>query len=146
MLSDKRNSITTRAMGSISSLFNIASSRDVPFCQPLQLQYSHYGCTKAYLGSSLFLISFSSTMAHRWQFVLAPLISPQYCSFGEILWQKKPSYNSKHPLFSYSFSFDCGHALLICVALIKGHMQAFWITYHIVSYSTVVLYIGIMKV
>ena len=63
MPSDKRNSITTRAMGSISSLFNIASSRDVPFRQPLvlQLQYSHHGSTKAYLCSPLFLIPFSTT-------------------------------------------------------------------------------------
>ena len=35
-------------MGFISSLFNIASSRDVPFRQPLQLQCSHHGSTKAY--------------------------------------------------------------------------------------------------
>jgi len=31
MPSDKHNSITTKAMGLISSLFNIASSQDVPF-------------------------------------------------------------------------------------------------------------------
>ena len=31
MPSDKRNSITTRAIGLISSLFNVTSSRDVPF-------------------------------------------------------------------------------------------------------------------
>ena len=61
MPSDKRNSITTRAMGSISSLFNIASSQGVPFCQPLQLQYSHHGSTKAYLCFSLFFIPFSTS-------------------------------------------------------------------------------------
>ena len=33
MPSDKRNSITAKAMGLISSLFNVASSRDVPFHQ-----------------------------------------------------------------------------------------------------------------
>ena len=49
MPSDKRNSITAKAMGLISSLFNVASSRDVPFRQPLQLQSSHHGFTKAYL-------------------------------------------------------------------------------------------------
>ena len=48
-------------MGSISSLFNITSSRDVPFHQPLQLQYLHHGSTKAYLCSPLFLIPFSTT-------------------------------------------------------------------------------------
>ena len=68
MPSDKHNSITTRAMGLISSLFNVASSRDVPFCQPLQLQYSHHGSTKAYLCSW-----FLSTLPHKWWFVIAPL-------------------------------------------------------------------------
>ena len=51
MPSDQRNPITTRAMGSISSLVNVASSQDVPFRQPLQLQCSHHGSTKAYLCS-----------------------------------------------------------------------------------------------
>ena len=43
MPSDKRNLITTKA---ISSLFNIALSRDVPFHQLQQLQCSHHGSTK----------------------------------------------------------------------------------------------------
>jgi len=60
MPSDKRNSITTKAMGLISSLFNVASSRDVPFCQPLQLQCSHHGSTKAYLCSPLICSPFLS--------------------------------------------------------------------------------------
>ena len=34
MLSAKRNSTMEKAMGSISLLLNIASCRDVPFCQP----------------------------------------------------------------------------------------------------------------
>jgi len=48
------------------ALFSVSPNptRDVPFRQPLQLQYSHHGSTKAYLCSSLFLISFSTTMAH----------------------------------------------------------------------------------
>ena len=61
MPSDKRNLITTWAMGSISSLFKVTSSRDVPFRQPLQLQYSHRGSTKAYPCPPLFLIPFSTT-------------------------------------------------------------------------------------
>jgi len=68
MPSDKRNSITTKAMGLISSLFNIASSRDVPFRQPLQLQFLHHGSTKAYLCSP-----FLSPPPHMRQFVVAPL-------------------------------------------------------------------------
>jgi len=61
MPSDKWNSITTKAMGLISSLFNIASSQDVPFCQPLQLQCLHHGSNKAYLCSPLFSIPFLTT-------------------------------------------------------------------------------------
>jgi len=68
MPSDKRNSITTRAMGSISSLFNVTSSLDVPFCQLLQLQYFHYGSIKAYLCSW-----FLCPLPHRWKFVVASL-------------------------------------------------------------------------
>ena len=52
---DKCNSITAKAIGLISSLFNVASSGDVPFCQPLQLQCSYHGSTKAHLCSALFL-------------------------------------------------------------------------------------------
>jgi len=47
-------------MGLISLLINVASSRDVPFCQPLQLQCLHHGSTKTYLYSPLFLIPFST--------------------------------------------------------------------------------------
>jgi len=43
-------------MDLISSLFNVASSRDVPFHQPLQLQCLHHGSTKAYLCSPFVLI------------------------------------------------------------------------------------------
>ena len=60
MPSDKRNSITAKAMGLISSLFNVASSRDMPFHQPLQLQCLHHRSTKAYL-CSLFVIPFPTT-------------------------------------------------------------------------------------
>ena len=73
MPSDKRNSITAKAMGLISSLFNVASSWDVPFCQPLHLQCSRHGSTKAYLCSP-----FLSRLPSRWQFAVAPL-----CGFME---------------------------------------------------------------
>ena len=69
----KHNSITTKVMGLISSLFNIASSRNVPFCQPLQLQCLHHGSTKAYLCSP-----FLSSLLCRWWFAVAPL-----CGFME---------------------------------------------------------------
>jgi len=62
MPTDKHNSITAKAIGLISSLFNVASSRDVPFHQPLQLQCSYGGSTKAYLCSPLFSIPFSTTV------------------------------------------------------------------------------------
>ena len=56
MPSNKRNSIMAIATGLISSLFNVASSRDVPFRQP---QCSHHGFTKNYLCSPLYSIPFS---------------------------------------------------------------------------------------
>ena len=45
MPSDKCSLITAIATASISSLFNIASSGNVPFCQPQQLQCLHHGFT-----------------------------------------------------------------------------------------------------
>ena len=62
MPSDKRNSIMAIATGLISSLFNVASSRDVPFCQPQQLQCSYHGFTKNYLCSPLCSFPFSFSM------------------------------------------------------------------------------------
>ena len=58
MSSDKHNSINAKGMGLISSLFNVASSQDVPFRQPLQLQCSHHGSTKADLCSPLFFLHY----------------------------------------------------------------------------------------
>jgi len=43
MPSDKHNSRTARATDLISSLINAASSRDVPFHQPQELQCLHHG-------------------------------------------------------------------------------------------------------
>jgi len=45
MPSDKHNSRTARARDLISSLINVASSWDVPFPQPQQLQCLHHGAT-----------------------------------------------------------------------------------------------------
>jgi len=46
----KRNSTMQRAMGLISLLLkNVASSRDVPFCQPQQLHSMHHGATSVLL-------------------------------------------------------------------------------------------------
>jgi len=45
MPSDKHNSRTARARDLISSLINVALSRDVPFHQPQQLQCLHHGAT-----------------------------------------------------------------------------------------------------
>ena len=42
------------ATGLISSLFNVTSSQDVPFLQPLQLQCSYHGSIEAYLCSPFF--------------------------------------------------------------------------------------------
>ena len=36
------NSTIDKAMGLISSLFDVALSRDVPFCQPQYVQYIHH--------------------------------------------------------------------------------------------------------
>ena len=43
--SDKHNSRTARATDLISSLDSVASSRDVPFYQPQQLQHLHHVAT-----------------------------------------------------------------------------------------------------
>jgi len=60
--SDKHNSITTKAMGSIFALFDVTSSRDVPFCQMQQLQWLHHGFTKACLCSPLCSIPLSTAV------------------------------------------------------------------------------------
>ena len=60
MPSDKRNSVVVKATGSISSLFNVASSRYVPFRQPQKLQSLYHGSTETYLCSPLSSIPFST--------------------------------------------------------------------------------------
>ena len=50
-----------KATGLISSLFNVALSRDMPFSQLQQLQCLHHGFTEAYLYCSpLSSIAFST--------------------------------------------------------------------------------------
>jgi len=49
MPSDKRNSITAKAMGLIFLLFDVTSSLDVPFDTPKYVQYILYGHTRALL-------------------------------------------------------------------------------------------------
>ena len=71
MPSDKRNSIMAITTGLISSLFNVASSRDVPLRQPQQLQCSHHGFTKNYLCYPLY--SILSHLARRWRFAVRTL-------------------------------------------------------------------------
>ena len=63
MGSDKRNSTMAIATATrlISSLINVVLSRDVPFCQPQQLQRLHHGSTKAYR-SPLCSIPFFTTV------------------------------------------------------------------------------------
>jgi len=57
MPSDKHNSRTARARDLISSLINVASSRDVPFHQPQLLQCLHQGATFVHLWSSIFFFT-----------------------------------------------------------------------------------------
>ena len=61
MSSDKRNLLLAIAKGLISSLFNVALYKDMPFRQPQQLQCLHHGSTKAHLCSILYSIPFSLT-------------------------------------------------------------------------------------
>jgi len=49
MPSDKRNSITAKAMGLIFSLFDVASSREVPFDTPQYVQCILQGLTSVLL-------------------------------------------------------------------------------------------------
>jgi len=59
MLSDKGNLIMAIATGLISSLFNVALSQYVPFCQLQQFHCLHHGSTIAHLCSPLSSIPFS---------------------------------------------------------------------------------------
>ena len=68
MPSDKHSSITAIATALVSSLFNVASSRDMPFRQPQQFQCLHHGFTFVFLCTPLF-----SPLQHRWQFAVHAL-------------------------------------------------------------------------
>jgi len=49
MPSDSRNSTMAKATGLIFSLFNVASTREVPFAIPLYMQCILHGLTTAFL-------------------------------------------------------------------------------------------------
>ena len=62
MPSDKHNLITTKVMGLVFALLDVALSQDVPFCQPHQLQCLYHWFTKAYLCS--LCVPFISPLLH----------------------------------------------------------------------------------
>jgi len=49
MPSAKHNSKMERATGLISSLLDVASSRDMPFCQPQQPHSKHHGVLSSFV-------------------------------------------------------------------------------------------------
>ena len=72
MPSSKHNSTMDVAMGLISSLFDVASSRDVPFHQPQDVQCMHYGLTFVLLCVSVLFADNA-----RYQFMIAQYGFPQ---------------------------------------------------------------------
>jgi len=62
MPSDKHNSEMAEATSLILPLILVASSQDVPFPQPKQLQCMHHGVTFVFLIPSLYPLSFSITV------------------------------------------------------------------------------------
>ena len=69
MLSDKRNSITAKAMGLISSLFNVTLSRDMPRCSS-----NAHIMVLPKLTFVLLYSPFSFPLPHRWRFAVALLL------------------------------------------------------------------------
>ena len=63
--SDKHNSEMAKATGLISSLILVASSRDMLFHQPQQLQCLYHGATKAYRDVPLFSFVLHSLLPYR---------------------------------------------------------------------------------
>ena len=53
----KRNPITAKTMGLIFSLFDVASSRDVPFGIPQYVQCTHHGLSLSFFVSHFFLLT-----------------------------------------------------------------------------------------
>jgi len=70
MPSEKRNSILAKATGLISSLFNIALSQGMSFCQLQQLQCLHHGFAKGYV---LLCAPFLSPLLYGWRFAVCAL-------------------------------------------------------------------------
>ena len=62
--SDNCNSITVKAIGLTSSLFNVTLSRDMPFCQLQQFRCLHHESTRAYLCSPFHSLLYTT----RWWF------------------------------------------------------------------------------
>ena len=75
MPSDKCCWIMAIAIRFISTLFNITSFRDMPFCQPQQLQCLHHGSDKAQLCSPKCSIPFSIpfSLTVMWQIAVCTL-------------------------------------------------------------------------
>ena len=74
MPSGKRNSITAKAMGLIFSLFDVASSQDMPFGIPKYVQCTHHGLTFV-----LLCVPFLFADSPKYQFGVARcMVSLQY--------------------------------------------------------------------
>jgi len=87
MPSDKHNSRTARITDFISSLINVASSRDMPFRQPQQLQCLHNGATFVPL--------------------CAPILSLQPC-IGDDLQQARNGFSKRRKDFrGTSYTMPC---------------------------------------
>ena len=71
MPSEKHNSILAKATGLISSLFNVALSQGMSFCQLQQFRCLHHGSAKGYLCSPLCSIPFSTI--YGWRFAVCAL-------------------------------------------------------------------------
>ena len=63
------NLIITITKASISSLFNVASSGDMPFHQPQQLQCLHHGSTKAHFFSFVLLSFLPYHIGDNWRYM-----------------------------------------------------------------------------
>ena len=80
MSSGKRNPITAKAMGLMFSLFDVASSRDVPFDIPQYIQCMHHG-----LNFVLLCVPFLFADSQRCRFMVARcMASLQYAEIVRI--------------------------------------------------------------
>ena len=124
-------------MGLTSSLFNVTSSRDVPFHQPQQLQCSHDGSTKVYCCSHL-CSPLLSPLLHRWWFAVVLLhgfmedlisaviaevfIMLSFCSQDSV---KKTTLKIKHVMVL--FPFHCDSSIMGALTVMsKLHIFLWW--------------------